>query len=67
LDGARAAVLLQALAEGILLEAPGQGRGGFATLRRLWRRLRGDERHRLLRRALCRDDGGTDLTREAAA
>ncbi len=66
LDGARAAVLLQALAERALPEAPGQGRGGFATLRRWWRRLRGDERHRLLRRALSCDGGGIDLARETA-
>jgi hypothetical protein len=74
LDGVRAAVLLHALAEGGLPEAPRQdpadaapaNGGGFAKLRRLWCRLRGDERQRLLRRALSRDDEGIDLARETA-
>ena len=73
-DQVRTDILRHALAEGILPEAPRQGLadaasangGGFAQLRRLWRRLRGDERQRLLRRALGRDDGGIDLARETA-
>ena len=73
-DGPRAAVLRQALAEEIPPEAPAGPRpaghgapagGGFATLRRLWRWLRRDERRRLLDRALSGDDG-VDLAREAA-
>ena len=74
LDGARAAVLLHALAEGVLAGAPGQDlaraaappEGGvFAKLRRLWRWLRKDERQRLLHFALSRGDG-VELAREAA-
>jgi hypothetical protein len=74
LDGVRAAILLQALAEGVLSGTPGQdlaraaapANGGvFANLRRLWRWLRKDERQRLLDCALSRDDG-IDLAREAA-
>src|SRR3712207_5780426 len=56
LDGARAAILLHALAEGALAGAPGQdlaraaapAHGWFAKLRRLWRWLRQDERQWLL-------------------
>ena len=74
LDGVRAAILLHALAEGVLAGAPGQDLaraaappdgGTFAKLRRLWRWLRKDERGRLLDRALSRDDG-VYLAREAA-
>ena len=74
LDGARAAVLLHALAEGVLAGAPGQDlartpappdEGVFAKLRRLWRWLRKDERQRLLHFALSRGDG-VELAREAA-
>ena len=73
LDGARAAVLLHALAEGVLAGAPGQelaragapAHGWFAKLRRLWRWLRKDERQRLLHFALSRGDG-VELAREAA-
>ena len=73
-DRMRAAVLRQALAEEIPPEAPGgrpstghgaPAKGGFAKLRRLWRRLRKDERQRLLDRALSHDDG-VYLAREAA-
>ena len=73
-DRLRAAVLRQALAEEIPAEAPGGRRptghgapakGGFAKLRRLWRRLRKDERGRLLDHALSRGDG-VYLAREAA-
>ena len=73
-DRLRAAVLRQALAEEIPPEAPGgrpptghgaPAKGGFAELRRLWRRLRKDERQRLLDRALSHDDG-VHLAREAA-
>ena len=61
------------MAEGGLAGAPGQcptepaapAKGGFAKLRRLWRRLRKDGRQRLLRRALSGDEG-VDLAREAA-
>ena len=73
LDGVRAELLHQALAEGILSGAPGQrpaepaapGKGGLPKLRRLWRWLRKDERQRLLDRALSRSDG-VHLAREAA-
>ncbi len=74
LDGLRAAVLRQALAEGGLSGAPGQdlaraaappSGGVFAKLWRRWRWLRKDERGRLLDRALSRDDG-IDLARETA-
>ncbi len=73
LDGARAAVLLHALAEGGLAGAPGQdlaraaapAHGWSAKLRRLWRWLRKDERQRLLHFALSRGDG-VELAREAA-
>src|SRR5215203_6042989 len=74
LDGVRAAILLHALAEGVLAGAPGQDLaraaappdgGAFAKLRRLWRWLRGDERQRLLHFALSRGDG-VHLAREAA-
>jgi hypothetical protein len=74
LDGVRAAILLHALAEGVLAGAPGQDLaraaappdgGAFAKLRRLWRWLRGDERQRLLHFALSRGDG-VELAREAA-
>ena len=73
-DSVRAAVLLQALAEGDLYETSGQDLaraaapaygGVFAKLRRLWRWLRKDERGRLFDRALSRDDG-VYLAREAA-
>ena len=73
LDRLRAAILRRALAEEIPPEAPGRrpagcgapAAGGFAKLRRLWRRLRKDERQRLLDRALSRGDG-VYLAREAA-
>ena len=74
LDGARAAVLLHALAEGVLAGAPGQDLaraaarpdgGVCAKLPRLWRWLRKDERQRLLDRALSRGNG-VHLAREAA-
>ena len=72
-DRVRAEILRHALAEEIPPEAPGRrptghgapAKGGFAKLRRLWRRLRKDERQRLLDRALSRDDG-VYLAREAA-
>ena len=72
-DGLRAAVLLHALAEGALAGAPGQdlaraaapAHGWFAKLRRLWRRLRKDERQRLLHFALSGGDG-VELARGAA-
>jgi hypothetical protein len=72
-DGVRAAVLLHALAEGVLAGAPGQdlaraaapAHGWFAKLRRLLRWLRKDERQRLLHFALSRGDG-VELAREAA-
>ncbi len=73
-DRVRARVLHQALAEGVLPEAPGQdlagaaapaNGGAVAKLRRLWRWLRKDERRRLLHCALSGDDG-VDLAREAA-
>ena len=72
-DGVRAAILDQALTEGVLSGASGQqvtdrgtpAKGRFAKLRRLWRWLRKDERGRLLDRALSRDDG-VYLAREAA-
>ncbi len=73
-DGARAAVLLHALAEGVLAGAPGQdlaraaappNGGVFAKLRHLWRWLRKDEQDRLLHCARYGDDG-VDLAREAA-
>ena len=73
LDGARAAVLLHAFAEGILAGAPGQdlaraaapAHGWSAKLRRPWRWLRQDERQWLLHFALSRGDG-VELAREAA-
>ena len=73
LDGVRAAVLLQALAEGVLSGTSGQqltdrsapAKGRFAKLWRLWCWLRKDERGRPLNRALSRDDG-VYLAREAA-
>lgn len=73
-DRLRAAILLQALAEGVFSEVPGpdlvraaaslDGRG-FARLRRLWRWLRKDEQRRLLDCALSGDEG-VDLARQAA-
>jgi hypothetical protein len=74
LDGARAAVLLHVLAEGVLAGAPGQdlaravappSGGVFAKVRRLWRWLCKDERQRLLHFGLSRGDG-VELAREAA-
>ena len=72
-DRLGAAILRQALAEGVLAGAPGRdlaraaapAHGWFAKLRRLWRRLRKDERQRLLHFALSGGDG-VELARGAA-